>query len=80
MYLILLLKLNLKTVIFESLQTDPQDPLGVFINCDATSIRQLTKWGMQMIQGCGFDRVYKETGSKVVVDSADKLKLTNCYI
>ena len=37
--------------LIKSQQIDPTDPLGVIVNRQATSVRQLSEWGMRMIKG-----------------------------
>ena len=55
----------------KSTQDDPEDPNLLLINRDATSIRQLSEWGMRMIQG-GFPRIkdciqYEEEGDRKII-------------
>ena len=62
--------LNLPSLI-KSSQLDPQDPEGLLINRQATSVRQLSEWGMRMIQ-CAFPRLkdslqYKEEGDRKII-------------
>ena len=54
--------------LIKSSQTDPDTPHGVCLNAEATSLRQLSEWGMRMIQG-QFPRLkdpipYEEMGER----------------
>ena len=44
-------KIGTKEYLIKSLQEDPLDERLLLINRQATSIRQLSEWGMQMIEG-----------------------------
>ena len=64
-------KLKLSNCLIKSSQIDPVDGLRLLINKDATSIRQLSEWGMRMIQG-GFPRIkdcikYEEEGDRKII-------------
>ena len=55
----------------KSAQVDPLDNLGLRLNRQATSVRQLSEWGMRMIQG-QFPRLkdalmYEEKGDRKVI-------------
>ena len=39
-----------KTCLLSLPQDDPDNPEDIIVNCDATSVRQLSEWGMQMVQ------------------------------
>ena len=39
-----------KIVVDNAFQIDPMDPGGIVFNCEETSLRQLSEWGMQMLQ------------------------------
>ena len=57
--------------LIKSPQRDPYDAFCLRLNCEATSIRQLSEWGMRMIQG-SFPRLkeelyYKEKGDRQVI-------------
>ena len=40
-----------KNYLVKSSQRDPDDAHGIVLNREATSVRQLSEWGMRMIQG-----------------------------
>ena len=44
-------KLQEKDYVIKSSQQDPDNAAGVVLNRQATSLRQLSEWGMRMIQG-----------------------------
>ncbi len=57
--------------LIKSAQTDPMNEYGLRLNRQATSIRQLSEWGMRMIQG-SFPRLkeslcYEEKGDRRVI-------------
>ena len=57
-------------LIFSS-QEDPQEPGLLILNCEATSIRQLSEWGMRIIQS-SYPRLkeqlrYEETGERFII-------------
>ena len=63
--------LSNKRYLIKSSQQDPFTPDGVVLNRDATSLRQLSEWGMRMIQG-SFPRLkdkmpYEEFGERRVI-------------
>ena len=43
--------LGTRNFIIKSTQQDPMDIEGLLENRDATSVRQLSEWGMRMIEG-----------------------------
>ena len=52
-------------------ERDPDDDIALLVNRDATSVRQLSEWGMWMIQG-QFPRIrdpikYEERGERKVI-------------
>ena len=64
-------KLKNLNCLVKSSQTDPDGDLPLLVNRDATSIRQLSEWGMRMIQG-GFPRIrdcvkYEEEGDRKII-------------
>ena len=66
-------KLKLKSLkcLIKSSQNDPEDSELLLINRDVTSVRQLSEWGMRMIQG-GFPRIkdcikYEEEGDRKII-------------
>ena len=63
----------------KSRNIDPDDDLAIAINRDATSIRQLSEWGMRIIQS-SFPRLkeplkYEEYGDRFII----LLLMTNLY-
>ena len=57
--------------LIKSSQRDPDDLNEIAVNRDATSIRQLSEWGMRMIQ-CSFPRLkeplrYEENGDRFII-------------
>ena len=42
--------------LIQSSQLDPEDPGGIVLNREATSLRQLSEWGMRMLQA-SFPRI-----------------------
>ena len=44
-------KIGSKEFVIKSSQQDPTDPEKLLINRAATSVRQLSEWGMRMISG-----------------------------
>ena len=64
-------KLRHLNCLIKSSQTDPDGDLVLLINKDATSIRQLSEWGIRMIQG-GFPCIrdcfkYEEEGDYKII-------------
>ena len=64
-------KLKQLKCLIKSSQSDPRDEELLLINRDATSIRQLSEWGMRMIQG-GFPRIkdcmkYEEKSDRKII-------------
>ena len=64
-------KIKQSNAMIKSSQEDPSVPELLLINRDATSIRQLSEWGMRMIQGqfpCLKDHIrYEEKGERRVI-------------
>lgn len=64
-------KLKILNCLIKSSQTCRRGGLALLTNGDATSIRQLSEWGMRMIQG-GFPRIKdcikyeEEVGRKII--------------
>ena len=64
-------KVSAKNFLIRSAQQDPQDARGLLLNRQATSIRQLSEWGMRMIQG-SFPRLkdplkFEEKGDRKII-------------
>ena len=64
-------KLKDMNCLVKSSQTDPTEASAMLVNRDATSVRQLSEWGMRMIQG-GFPRIkdciqYEEEGDRKII-------------
>ena len=60
-----------KDFLIKSSQQDPADANELLVNRDATSVRQLSEWGMRMIQG-SFPRLterimYEERGDRKII-------------
>ena len=60
-----------KNYLVKSSQRDPDDAHGIVLNREATSVRQLSEWGMRMIQG-SFPRLkdklpYEEFNERKIV-------------
>ena len=63
-------KLPAANYIIKSSQTDPEDPDKFLINRQATSVRQLSEWGMRMVQGAfcclKVEILYEEEGNILI--------------
>ena len=63
-------KLPAANYIIKSSQTDPEDPDKFLINRQATSVRQLSEWGMRMVQGAfcclKVEILYEEEGDRLI--------------
>ena len=63
--------LGTRNFIIKSTQQDPMDIEGLLENRDATSVRQLSEWGMRMIEG-QFPRIkdpfmYETKGNRKII-------------
>ena len=64
-------KVSAKDYLIRTSQEDSQDERGLLLNRQATSIRQLSEWGMRMIEG-SFPRLkdplkFEENGDRQVI-------------